>query len=72
MKRTFETCCEDCPSYWTCETKWYRGEKGEKDICCDLCKFYEGCLKEQNKSKTLARKGPAVDRGPPGEKDPGP
>ena len=60
----FGTCCVSCPSYWTCETKWYRGERGEKDVCCNLCKFYDDCFMEQVKNRTLAKKDPAADPGP--------
>lgn len=37
-------CCEACQIYWTCETKWYRGEKGEENICCPICNHYVTCL----------------------------
>jgi hypothetical protein len=37
-------CCEKCQLYWTCETKWYRGERGEENICCPLCNFYRVCI----------------------------
>jgi hypothetical protein len=40
------TCCEKCQLYWTCETKWYRGERGEQNICCPLCNFYKICINE--------------------------
>lgn len=36
-------CCETCQVYWTCETKWYRGEKGEENICCPVCNYYKTC-----------------------------
>jgi len=36
-------CCERCPYWGTCETKWYRGERGEEQICCDRCSFYLEC-----------------------------
>lgn len=39
-------CCEKCQLYWTCETKWYRGERGEENICCPLCNFYKVCTNE--------------------------
>ncbi len=38
-------CCEKCQNYWTCETKWHRGEHGQENICCSLCIFYETCWK---------------------------
>ena len=37
-------CCERCQIYWTCDTKWYRGERHEEDICCPRCNFFTGCL----------------------------
>ncbi|MFC1570207.1 hypothetical protein ACFL4E_00295 [Candidatus Omnitrophota bacterium] len=36
-------CCEKCQNYWSCETKWYRGEHNKENICCPLCNFYESC-----------------------------
>ena len=36
-------CCERCQNYWTCETKWYRGENNKDNICCSLCIFYGSC-----------------------------
>lgn len=38
-------CCEKCQNYWSCETKWYRGEHNQENICCSLCNFYESCWK---------------------------
>lgn len=46
-------CCERCQIYWTCETKWYRGERHEEDICCPVCNFYTECL---NKLEKKAKK----------------
>ncbi|RKY41214.1 MAG: hypothetical protein DRP85_06885 [Candidatus Makaraimicrobium thalassicum] len=47
-------CCEKCQNYWTCETKWHRGETNQENICCDLCNFYKLCwgpiLKTSNKN----------------------
>ena len=43
-------CCEKCQIYWTCETKWYRGERGEENICCPLCNFYKVCINETGSS----------------------
>ncbi|MFH1847720.1 MAG: hypothetical protein ABH825_00705 [Candidatus Omnitrophota bacterium] len=37
-------CCERCQIYWTCETKWFMGERDEKNICCGTCNFYTECL----------------------------
>lgn len=36
-------CCETCRVYWTCETKWYRGEKGEENLCCPICNYHKEC-----------------------------
>ena len=36
-------CCETCHLYWTCELKWYRGEKGEENLCCPLCHYFMTC-----------------------------
>jgi len=44
-------CCETCQVYWTCETKWYRGEKGEENICCPVCNYYKICLDKVKGSK---------------------
>lgn len=41
----FGNCCTDCQIYWTCETKWYRGERHEEDICCTTCNYYNECQK---------------------------
>jgi len=50
MSQTVMHCCEKCQVYWTCETKWYRGEKGQEGICCSLCNYYRICLEEQKKA----------------------
>ncbi len=42
-------CCERCQIYWTCDTKWYRGEKHQEDICCPRCNFYRECVEKLNK-----------------------
>ena len=42
-------CCETCQVYWTCETKWYRGEKGEENICCPVCNYFKVCTAEKTK-----------------------
>jgi len=42
-------CCETCQIYWTCETKWYRGEKGEENVCCPLCNYYRVCMDKVSK-----------------------
>ncbi len=43
MQSSKINCCETCHVYWTCETKWYRGEKGEENICCPVCNYYKTC-----------------------------
>lgn len=40
-------CCKRCRAWSTCVTKWYRGEKGEEDICCDVCSYYRDCLHKE-------------------------
>ena len=50
----FGHCCTDCQIYWTCETKWYRGERHEENICCPICNYYKECQsiqKEKAKKK---------------------
>jgi len=42
-EKEFGVCCTTCQLYWTCETKWYRGERGEEHICCKLCNLYQDC-----------------------------
>jgi hypothetical protein len=42
-------CCETCQVYWTCETKWYCGEKGEENICCPVCNYFKVCTAEKTK-----------------------
>ena len=54
--RDFETCCESCQLYWTCEAKWYRGEKGEGCVCCKLCNFYLDCQIESVLRKVRLKK----------------
>ena len=43
-------CCESCQIYWTCETKWYRGEKNEENICCRRCNYHSECLQKPKNS----------------------
>ncbi|OIO38098.1 MAG: hypothetical protein AUJ75_03225 [Candidatus Omnitrophica bacterium CG1_02_49_10] len=45
----FGHCCETCQVYWTCETKWYRGERQEENICCTVCNYYNECLESSKK-----------------------
>lgn len=51
MERPKMNCCETCQVYWTCETKWYRGEKGEENICCPICNYYKVCMAEKLKQE---------------------
>ena len=44
-------CCTRCQVYWSCETKWFRGEKNEENICCKICDYYKSCL-EKEKAKS--------------------
>ena len=44
-------CCERCQIYWSCDTKWYRGERHEEDICCPRCNFYNECLAKLDKKE---------------------
>ena len=37
------TCCPKCLFYDTCELKWYRGERGEPQLCCDRCEWFAQC-----------------------------
>jgi len=48
-------CCKNCQIYWTCETKWYRGEKNEESVCCDRCNFYSECPERQNPNSQTGR-----------------
>lgn len=51
MGNTKLNCCETCQIYWTCETKWYRGERGDENICCPVCNYYKICLDKSKKGK---------------------
>lgn len=42
-------CCERCQVFWSCDTKWYRGEHHKEDICCPRCNFYSECLTKLSK-----------------------
>jgi len=44
-------CCETCQVYWTCEAKWYRGEKGEENVCCPICNYFRVCTAEKSKQE---------------------
>lgn len=37
------SCCPRCQYYNSCITKWLRGEKGERDYCCDHCPYFFEC-----------------------------
>ena len=52
-------CCETCQIYWTCDTKWYRGEKGEENTCCPICNYFKVCTAERNKASARAG-GPPI------------
>jgi len=45
-------CCDKCQIYWTCETKWYRGERGEENVCCPLCNNFGSCLEKTDLNNT--------------------
>ena len=53
----FGICCEACQLYGTCETKWFRSERGEKSICCKLCNSYDDCLIGHVKKKIRLKRG---------------
>jgi len=36
-------CCEKCRFADHCATKWIRGERGEEQVCCELCQHYKAC-----------------------------
>ncbi|MDD5745998.1 MAG: hypothetical protein PHO30_01915 [Candidatus Omnitrophica bacterium] len=42
-------CCERCQIFWTCEMKWYRGERHERSTCCAQCDYYPLCPKKHPK-----------------------
>ncbi|MFH1478878.1 MAG: hypothetical protein ABIG92_03785 [Candidatus Omnitrophota bacterium] len=52
----FGHCCTDCQVYWTCETKWYRGERHEENICCNICNYYSECKNAWEKKTRSAKK----------------
>ena len=51
MSQSKINCCETCQIYWTCETKWYRGEKGEENVCCPVCNYFLVCGEKAKKEK---------------------
>ena len=46
-------CCERCPIWGTCETKWYRGERNEEQFCCNNCPDYYECNPELKKNRPV-------------------
>lgn len=36
-------CCPKCENYNNCQTRWIRGEKGEEQVCCEICSKYHEC-----------------------------
>jgi len=42
-------CCDRCQKWFTCETKWYRGEKNIPQNCCPNCENYSKCYDEFKK-----------------------
>ena len=55
-KNTFYLTIGSCQLYWVCETKWFRGEKGEGCVCCKLCNFYPDCQIESVLNKVRLKK----------------
>ncbi len=52
-------CCERCRHWGDCETKWYRGERHEEQICCNKCEFLNECnptAKTRRSAKTARKK----------------
>ena len=43
-------CCSDCKEYTSCEVKWIRGTKGERQVCCVKCQSRAQCLKATSKT----------------------
>lgn len=39
-------CCDRCQKWASCDTKWYRGEKGIPQYCCPNCENYGKCYDE--------------------------
>ena len=55
-KKLKMNCCERCQIYWTCDTKWYRGERHQEDTCCERCNFYTECLAKLQKKQKQQKK----------------
>ena len=36
LDKDFGNCCRKCQLFQVCETKWYRGERGEEQVCCNV------------------------------------
>jgi general secretion pathway protein A len=36
-------CCAHCQQFNNCPTKWNRAEKGEEQVCCEVCTKYSLC-----------------------------
>lgn len=36
-------CCIHCQEFHKCPTKWYRGQHGEEQVCCETCLKYHSC-----------------------------
>ncbi|MEK7448350.1 MAG: hypothetical protein AAB019_02580 [Planctomycetota bacterium] len=49
-------CCEKCQMWETCDNKWYRGERGEEQVCCTRCNYYTECGKPGKKSRKSQKK----------------
>jgi len=55
-------CCHRCQKWSTCDTKWYRGEKGIPQNCCPNCENYDKCYaefmltEEENRKKNPKKK----------------
>jgi general secretion pathway protein A len=41
IAKTF--CCSFCKDFNTCSIKWDRAQKGEEQICCEICTKYSLC-----------------------------
>jgi len=49
-------CCDRCQKWFTCETKWYRGEKKIPQTCCPNCENYSKCYDEYKKEEEKNKK----------------
>jgi len=48
-------CCERCQYWGNCDIKWYRGERGEEQLCCNRCGSYDEC-NPRPKTKSSVKK----------------